>query len=114
MIDQGIDVNDSRYCNSTLDREVGEFIPKVHRLTGRYNLNLKDSTVLTQWDTAGVIANCKLELIKDADDYMSFVLDGFRFNTPFPSTDYDSVTNTDIVWKCNKFNPIDGKDNLIW
>jgi hypothetical protein len=112
-IDQGISAEDSRYCNATLDREIGEPIPKTHRISGRYNMNLKDNTEINQWVAGAVINNCKLEFIKDAaSDYMQFSLDGFKIGQGIPPVVLDGVTASDIVWICNKFNPIEGKDNL--
>ena len=111
-IDQGIDPSDSRYCNATLDREVGEFIPKVHRISGRYNINIKDDTQIAQWSAGVSIPDCKLEFIKGADDYVKMQLDGFKTGQGFPATALDGVTNMDVVWKCNKFNPLELKDNL--
>ena len=49
-IERGIDENDSRYCNSTLDETIGEPIPKTFRVTGRVNVNLKDKTYYTLWN----------------------------------------------------------------
>ena len=111
-IDQDIDPNDSRYCNATLDREVGEFIPKVHRITGRYNFNLKDNTFFNQWASGDVIPDCKLEFIKEANDELSLTLNGFRIGQGIPPIALEGVMNTDVVWQCNKFDPIIAKDNL--
>jgi hypothetical protein len=111
-IDQGIDPEDSRYCNSTLDREIGEPIPKVHRISGTYNVNIKDSTEFNQWADGVEITNCKLELIKTATDYLTLGLDGFRIQKGPPPISLDGVVNMDIAWKCDKFDPIEAKDDL--
>ena len=111
-IDQSIDPNDSRYCNATLDREVGEFIPKVHRISGNYNINMKANTEINQWKNGVVIEDCALEFIKDANDYIKFELDGFRIAQGVPPVVLDAVTNVDVVWRCEKFDPIETKDDL--
>lgn len=49
-IDNGIDENDSRYCNSTYGELLGEVIPKTFRVTGRVNVNIKDSTDYDHWN----------------------------------------------------------------
>ena len=48
-IDLGIDEADSRYCNSTLGPLIGEPIPKVFRIKGRVNINIKDKTYYDLW-----------------------------------------------------------------
>ncbi len=49
-IERGIDENDSRYCNSTLAEKLGEPIPKIFRVKGRINVNLKDKTFYDLWN----------------------------------------------------------------
>ena len=116
-IDQGIDPSDSRYCNATLDREVGELIPKTHRVTGRYNLNVKDSTEFDEWDNGVALTDTKLEFIKvsgtgaDADNVV-MGLDGFVIGSAIPSNALDGVMNSDLVWKCKGFSPLTVRDNL--
>lgn len=111
-IDQGIDANDSRYCNATLDREVGEFIPKVHRVSGRYNMNLKDNTEFNQWNAGVSIPDCKIEFVKSDNDDLVLVLDNFKIGQGIPNTVLDGVTNTDIIWACTGFDSIVARDDL--
>ncbi|NOR84698.1 hypothetical protein GQ473_01130 [archaeon] len=51
----GISEDDSRYCNSTLDVNIGEPIPGVFRVSGRFNVNIKDKTQYDQWDSGSDI-----------------------------------------------------------
>jgi len=98
-IDNGIDENDSRYCNSTLDQEIGEPIPKVSRYTCRFNINQKDKTFSDIWDTEAAITNTnKLELIRGTNDDITFT-----FNTivlkevPSSNTNMSGINNLDMI-----------------
>ena len=113
-INRGIDPNDSRYCSTTLDGEVGELIPKVHRINGRYNVNVKDDTQFELWLSSEKVDNCKLEFIKDADDKVEFGLDNLVIPGSLPSPMLEGVINTDIVWRCKKFNPIEVRDDITY
>jgi hypothetical protein len=110
--DRGIDPSRSRYCNSTLDRLQGELIPTLTRFSGTYDINIKDSTQFTLWNDGNKISNCKLELIKGTNDYMSFGLDGLVIRTGIPSVALEDVMNVPVAWKCEKLSPIEGKDEL--
>jgi len=104
IIEQGIDVNDSRYCNSTLGRAIGEPIPKVHRISGRFNANMKDNTFMAAWDTAAVIANCGLDLVQNAtNNKLVSTFTNFRMSQGNPPTVLDGVTNVDIPFTAESF-----------
>jgi hypothetical protein len=113
LIENGIDVNDSRYCNSTLDREIGEPISKVQRVSGSLNANMKDSTFLTLWAAGATISNCKLEFIQnDTSNKLVAEFSGFKLPQAFPSTDLESVTSTDLPFVTTNFTSLVATDTI--
>ena len=98
--DNGIDENDSRYCNSTLDQAIGEPIPKVRRYTCRFNINQKDDTYYDDWNDQVVVPNTnKLEIIRGtspADD-ITFTFTGLYLKDAVSPTNIEGITNVDLV-----------------
>ena len=96
----GIDEEDSRYCNSTLDQLIGEPIPKVRRYTSRFNINQKDDTYFDDFQDQVVVPGTnKLELIRGtgpADDIV-FTITGKYLNAATSPTNIDGITNVDVV-----------------
>ena len=112
-IDNGIDENDSRYCNATLDRDLGEPIPKVHRITGRFNVNLKDKTYYDFWHAATAVGGTnKLEFIRGANDDVVGTFGNFRVASPgCAPTDFDAVSNIDMVWTADSWTSLIATDS---
>jgi len=98
--DNGIDEEDARYCNSTLDQAIGEPIPKVRRYTSRFNINQKDDTYFDDFEDQVVVPGTnKLELIRGtgpADD-ITFTITGKYLNAATSPTNIDGITNVDVV-----------------
>jgi len=112
-IDQGINEDDSRYANNTLNRKIGEPIPLTHRITGRFNVNHKASTHFDSWATDAAISNCSLDFIENSStNKLELDFSGFRFHKVFPSMDNTSVTNSDLVWSALSFSGIVATDTL--
>ena len=99
-IDNGIDEEDSRYCNSTLDQAIGEPIPKVRRYTCRFNINQKDDTYYDDWNDQVVVPSTNtLALIRGtgpADD-ITFTFTSLYLQTAASPTNLDGITNVDVV-----------------
>jgi len=99
-IDNGIDEEDSRYCNSTLDQAIGEPIPKVRRYTCRFNVNQKDDTYYDDWNDQVVVPSTNtLELIRGtgpADD-ITFTFTDLYLQQATSPTNLDGITNVDLV-----------------
>jgi hypothetical protein len=113
VIDQTIDESDSRYCNATLDRTIGEPIPKVHRINGVFNVNMKDNTFMAFWNTAAVISGTnKLEFIRGASDSLVATMASLRLVDAYPSSDLESVTNKDISFKAQSFTSLIATDSI--
>ena len=98
--DNGIDENDSRYCNATLDQAIGEPIPKVRRYTCRFNINQKDDTYYDDWNDQVVVPSTnKLELIRGtgpADD-ITFTFTSLYLQAATSPSNIEGITNVDLV-----------------
>ena len=100
VFDNTIDPNDSRYCNATYDKSIGEPIPKTFRISGRINVNIKDSTYFDLWDAeTAVSGSTKLEFIRGADDDLDLTFSDFFVLDAVAPTNIEGVTNTDIVFQ---------------
>jgi len=114
-IDNGIDENDSRYCNSTYDELLGEPRPKVFRITGRFNVNVKDSTYFDYWDAGTVVSGTNTLLIdKDGTgvDQILFTFGDFYVLGAVASTNLEGVTNVDVVWAADSFASVVAIDDI--
>lgn len=99
-IDNGIDIEDSRYCNSTLDQAIGEPIPKVRRYTCRFNINQANDTYFDDWEDQVVVPSTNsLALIRGtgpADD-VTFTFTDLYLQQATSPTNLDGITNVDLV-----------------
>ena len=76
-------------------------------------MNWKDSTYADQWDSAAALTGTnKLEFIRGASDNVVFTFDGLRLATAFPSTDFEAVTNSDLVNSSLKFTSLIATDSI--
>jgi hypothetical protein len=97
-IDNGIDEQDSRYCNSTLDQAIGEPIPKVRRYTCRFNINQQDDTYFDDFEDQVVVPSTnKLEFIRGTNDDCVFTFTDVYLDSATSPTDIEGVTNVDVV-----------------
>jgi len=98
--DNGIDEQDSRYCNSTLDQAIGEPIPKVRRYTSKFNINQKDDTYYDDWNDQVVVPSTNtLALIRGtgpADD-ITFTFTGVYLQAATSPTNIEGITNVDLI-----------------
>jgi len=98
--DNGIDENDARYCNSTLDQAIGEPIPKVRRYTCKFNINQKDDTYYDDWNDQVVVPSTNtLALIRGtgpADD-ITFTFTSEYLNSATSPTNIEGLTNVDLI-----------------
>jgi len=114
-IEVGIDENDSRYCNSTLDANLGEPIPKVFRITGRMNVNIKDKTFYDMWVSRAVVGSTNTLLFdKDGtgNDQMLFTFGDFYVYEGVAPTTIDGVTNVDLVFNTDTFSSVVARDDI--
>jgi len=98
--DNGIDENDSRYANSTLDQAIGEPIPKIRRYTCRFNINQKDDTYYDDWNDQVVVPSTNtLVLTRGAGpaDDITFTFTDLYLQSATSPTNIEGVTNVDLV-----------------
>ena len=111
----GIDESDTRYCSTTYDNLLGEPIPKVFRIRGRFNINIKDTTLYDLW-AAGVVVSgaCSLLLDRDGsgDDQILFTFSNFFIDGAVPPTNLEGVTNVDVVWTALGFTSVVARDDI--
>jgi len=114
-IDLGIDEGDSRYCNSTLDTDLGEPIPKIFRISGRINVNVKAKTYYDLWAARAVVGSTNTLLIdKDAsgDDQILFTFGDFYLYDGIAPTTIEGVTNVDLVFNADTFTSVVARDDI--
>jgi len=114
-IELGVDEGDSRYCNSTLSTDLGEPIPKVFRITGRVNVNIKDKTYYDLWAARAVVGSTNTLLFdKDGtgDDQMLFTFGDFYLYDGVAPTSLDGVTNVDLVFQADTFSSVVSRDDI--
>ncbi len=99
-VENGINEEDSRYCNSTLDQAIGEPIPLVRRYNCRFNINQKDDTYYDDWNDQVVVPSTnKLELIRGSGpvDDITFTFTNLYLRTVPDPTNMEGVTTVDLV-----------------
>lgn len=114
-IDNGIDENDSRYCNTTYDDLLGEPIPKTFRITGRFNVNVKDSSYFDKWEAGSELTGTNTFLIDrdgSGDDQILFTFSNFYILGAVAGTNLEGVTNVDVVWAADGFASVVARDDI--
>lgn len=98
--ENGIDENDSRYANSSLNQAIGEPIPKVRRYTCRFNINQKDDTYYDDWNDQVVVPSTNTLVLTrgsgPADD-ITFTFSSLYLQSATSPTNIEGVTNVDVV-----------------
>lgn len=113
VIETGIDVNASRYCNDTEDVYISEPILGTQRITGRININLKDNTHLSLFDTMAEISNCSLDFIRNAtNNKVEADFSGFRYHKAFPPLGLEGVSAVDIPFSAESFATLIATDTI--
>lgn len=97
-IDNGIDEEDSRYCNSTLNQAIGEPIPKVRRYTSRFNINEKNDTFSDDFEDEVVVPGTNsLTLTRGTNDDIVFTFTDLYLQSATSPTNIDGITNVDVI-----------------
>lgn len=107
-IDNGIDENQSRYCNSTLDMNIGEPIPKVSRYNARININYKTNAYSTAFATdATMTSTNKLEFIENAsNNKMVFTFTTAVLRQVKNPTNLEGIDNADLLINMLILSPV--------
>jgi len=114
-IDLGINESNFFYANSTADNLISEPAPGTMRISGRYNVNIKDKTYFDFWDGAVVLTGTNTLLFDrdgTGDDQILFTFANFTVHAAVASTnpDFTGVTNVDIIWTADSFTSIVARD----
>jgi len=114
-IDLGTNENDSRYCNSTYDNLLGEPIPGITRVTGRFNITIKDKTLYDLWATGAAITGTNTLLVDrdgTGDDQLLATFNNFYILSIIGPTNFEGPTNVDLVWVADKFISLVARDDI--
>jgi hypothetical protein len=111
-IDNGINEEDSRYCNSTLDQAIGEPIPTVSRYTCKFNINMKDGSFYTLFNNQVVVPGASsLVFTRGTNDDCTFTLTSLYLDSPSDPTNIEGINNLDLVGKMLSLSIV-AKDGL--
>jgi len=113
-LSNGIEEVDSRYCNSTLDRAIGEPIPKIFRVSGRYNINIADKTYFDLWNSAAAVSNCTLQFLRGTNDELNIAFSSFTVTGAVSSTALEGVDNADVVFVSEGLGTTTVEDSATW
>jgi len=97
---QGINPNDSRYANSSLDRTIGTPIAQMFRISGRFNVNLVDTTYIDLWETAAALSGTNsLVFEQSASNKITFTFTGMYVEpVPLGETNIEGINSADFVF----------------
>jgi len=97
-IDNGINEEDSRYCNSTLDQYIGEPIPTVLRYTCKFNINQKDGSFYTLFNNQVLVPSTNsLAFTRAANDDCVMTFTGLYIMSPSDPTNIEGIDIIDLV-----------------
>jgi hypothetical protein len=109
ILDLGINEDQFRYANDTLDELQGEPVPGVFRIRGRCNVNIKDKSFYDLWEAGVVVGGTNTLRIRrdaDEDDQMLFTFTDFIIHNAIASTNMEGVDNVDIVWTADGISAV--------
>lgn len=100
VFEQGMNLNDSRYASTSLDRTIGTPIPVLFRISGRFNVNLFDTTYIDLWETAAAMSGTNtLVFEQSASNKITFTLSGMYVEpVPLSETNLEGINSADFVW----------------
>ena len=117
-IDRGIDPErDSRYANTTLSQNIGEPTPTEFKITGVFEVLVKDDTYYDLWKAGTKISGANsLAFSKGADDQLLFTFADFFILEGVGSTDFDGPRIVPIAWEAvgtsGPFSSVVSRDNI--
>lgn len=111
----GINEADARHCNSTYSNLIGEPAPGVFRISGRFNINIKDKSFYDLWATGVAITGTNTFLIdRDAtgNDQLLMTFTRFFIHKAVAGTrpGLDGTTNVDVIWTADAFASVVVRD----
>lgn len=113
-IETGASEEDSRYCNPTLARAIGEPILGTQRIYGTFSINPKDKTQFDQWNDAVALSSTnKVELIKTAsDDQFTGTFNKIVIASGPSSTNLKGPNTINLAWLATKFSTLTVTDDI--
>lgn len=112
-IDNGITPEEFRYCNITINRGIGEPVPKVHRVTGSFNINYFDDTYIDLWDSDTTVSNCSADfIVNNTNNKIEMDFSGLKSTTAFSGTDFNGVKKADFAFKAESFSGLVITDDI--
>ena len=98
--EQGITPNDSRYASTTLGRTIGTPIAQTFRISGRFNLNLYETTFLSLWELATALTGTNTIVFEQsASNKVTFTLTGMYVEpVPTAGTNTEGINTGDFVF----------------
>ena len=113
----GINEADARHCNSTYSNLIGEPAPGVFRISGRFNINIKDKSFYDLWAAKVVVPGINTFLIDidgTGDDQLLMTFTRFVIHKSVAPTrtGLDGVTNVDIIWTADAFTSLVSRDAI--
>jgi len=108
LFDQGINLADSRYANSSLARTIGSPVPTIFRISGRFNVNLMDTTYIDLWELAAVLSGTNtLAFEQSGSNKITFTFTGM-YVEPIPTgeTNIEGIDSADFVFTATGVVPV--------
>ena len=96
-IDNGIEEENSRYANATLNQAIGEPIPTVLRYNFRFNINQKDDSFYDDWDGQTALSNCSLSFTRGTNDDCVFSFTNTYVDSAVSPTNMEGITVVDLI-----------------
>jgi hypothetical protein len=98
--DQGIDPANCRYASTSLDRTIGTPIPTLFRISGRFNVNLVNSTYMDLWETAAALTGTNTLVFQiSASNKTTFTFTGMTVDpVPLSETNMEGINSADFVF----------------
>ncbi len=108
VFDQGITENDSRYASSSLNRTMGSPIATLFRISGRFNVNLVDSTYIDLWELAAALSGTNTLVFQlTANNKITFTFSGMYVEpVPVGETNIEGINSADFVFTATGVVPV--------
>ena len=108
VIDNGVDENQSRYCNSTLDMDIGEPIPKAVRYNARVNINYNSNVYATDFDADAAISGTNSITFTEtgSTNYVVFTFTTMVLKQIKNPTNIEGVDNIDLIMPIKTLSPV--------
>lgn len=99
MFDNGINEDDSMYCNDTYSDTIAEPIPTVKRYAATVDINLKDTDYFNAWDNGvSIPGTTSIKFTKGTRDWALFVLNNPKVGVaPLPTTNTEGSNKITVA-----------------